>query len=197
MKFKLLDTEIYISFLFVAIVALMLATDRTGLLLPSLFAVTMHEVAHLFAMWLVDLSPKRIRLIPASVQIIRKFGASFKSEIFIALSGPAANLLLFAVLYFNFLSFGNEMVQYYALINLVVGAFNLLPVIGLDGGTVLLELISRKTDYNKAVLLLKIITLTISLVCVILAILMFIKGDFNPSVFILAIYFFIMFLLKM
>ena len=197
MKFKLLGTQVYISFLFVAIIALMLATDRTGLLLPSLFAVTIHEVAHLFAMWLVDLAPKRIRLIPASVQIVRKFGASFKNEIFIALMGPAANLLLFAVLYFNFLSFGNVMVQYYALINLVVGVFNLIPVVGLDGGTVLLELLSRKMDYSRATAILKIITLIVCVTCFVLAIFMFIKGKFNPSVLILAVYFFIMFLLKM
>jgi len=197
MKFKLLGTQVYISFLFVAIIALMLATDRTGLLLPSLFAVTMHEVAHLFAMWLVDLAPKRIRLIPASVQIVRKFGVSFKNEIFIALMGPVANLLLFAVLYFNFLSFGNVMVQYYALINLVVGVFNLIPVVGLDGGTVLLELLSRKMDYSRATAILKIITLIVCVTCFVLAIFMFIKGKFNPSVLILAVYFFIMFLLKM
>lgn len=197
MKFKLLGTQIYISFLFVAIIALMLATDRTGLLLPSLFAVTIHEVAHLFAMWLVDLAPKRIRLIPASVQIVRKFGVSFKNEIFIALMGPVANLLLFAVLYFNFLSFGNVMVQYYALINLVVGVFNLIPVVGLDGGTVLLELLSRKMDYSRATAILKIITLIVCVTCFVLAIFMFIKGKFNPSVLILAVYFFIMFLLKM
>ncbi len=197
MKFKLLGTQVYISFLFVAIIALMLATDRTGLLLPSLFAVTIHEVAHLFAMWLVDLAPKRIRLIPASVQIVRKFGVSFKNEIFIALMGPVANLLLFAVLYFNFLSFGNVMVQYYALINLVVGVFNLIPVVGLDGGTVLLELLSRKMDYSRATAILKIITLIVCVTCFVLAIFMFIKGKFNPSVLILAVYFFIMFLLKM
>ena len=197
MKFKLLGTEVYISFLFVAIIALMLATDRTGLLLPSLFAVTIHEVAHLFAMWLVDSAPKRIRLIPASVQIVRKFGVSFKSEIFIALMGPIANLLLFATLYFNYLSFGNEIVQYYALINLVVGVFNLIPVAGLDGGTVLLELLSRKTEYQKAVAILKFITFLVCVTCFVLTIFMIVKGNFNPSVLILAVYFFIMFLLKM
>ena len=196
MKFKLLGTEIYISFLFVAIIALMLATDRTGLLLPCLFAVTMHEVAHLFAMWLIDLAPKRIRLIPASIQIVRKFGVSYKKEIFVALMGPVANLLLFAVLYFNYLSFGNIMVQYYSLINLVVGIFNLIPVIGLDGGTVLLEHLSQKMEYSKASAILKIITLSVCVTCIFLAIFMFVKGKFNPSVLILAVYFFIMFLLK-
>ena len=69
MKIRFLGTEIYISFLFMALICIMLATDRTGLLMPTLFAVLMHEIGHLFAMWLLDCEPKQIRLIPASVQI--------------------------------------------------------------------------------------------------------------------------------
>lgn len=59
MKFKFLGIEIYVSFLFAAILVIMLATDRTGLLLPSLFAIFVHEAAHLFAMWIVDCTPKK------------------------------------------------------------------------------------------------------------------------------------------
>lgn len=197
MKFKFLGIEIYISFLFAAIVVIMLATDRTGLLLPSLFAVFIHEAAHLFAMWVVDCAPKRIRLIPASVQIIRRFGISEKNEIFVALCGPIANLVLFTVLYINYLSFGNEMILYYALINLLIGAFNLLPVIGLDGGTVLLEILSKKNEYTKAVRILKTITFIICVLTFAIAVIMLLNDKFNMSVFILAIYFFIMGILKM
>lgn len=197
MKFKFLGIEIYVSFLFAAILVIMLATDRTGLLLPSLFAIFVHEAAHLFAMWIVDCTPKKIRLIPASIQIIRRFGISEKNEIFVALLGPIANLILFIVLYINYLSFHNVMTLYYSIINLLVGAFNLLPVIGLDGGTVLLEILSKKGDYTRAVRILKTVTFIICAITLAIAIILLLKGKFNISAFILAIYFFIMGILKM
>ena len=59
LKFRLFGTEVYISFLFMAVITIMLATDRTGLILPSLFAIIMHEAGHLFAMWLLECAPKQ------------------------------------------------------------------------------------------------------------------------------------------
>ncbi|MBR2040455.1 MAG: M50 family metallopeptidase, partial [Clostridia bacterium] len=158
MKFKLLGSEIYISFLFVAVISLMLATDKTGLALPTLFAVSLHEIGHLLAMWIVGTPPKSIRLIPASVQITRSISSRYKNDIIVALSGPLVNFALFLTLYINYLIFGNEGILYYSLINLIVGLFNLLPVTGLDGGTVLFSVIAKKRDINRAMLTLRIIS---------------------------------------
>ena len=76
MRFKLFGTEFYISFLFAAVITAMLAFDRTGFILPLFFAVLVHELGHLTAMWVLDCAPKRIRLIPAAVEITAKFGNS-------------------------------------------------------------------------------------------------------------------------
>ena len=73
MRFKLLGTEIYISFLFTAIITLMILFDRTGMAVPTICAVILHETAHLFAMWALDCAPKKVKLIPASVQITTSF----------------------------------------------------------------------------------------------------------------------------
>ena len=120
MKFKLLGSEIYISFLFVAVISLMLATDKTGLALPTLFAVSFHEIGHLLAMWIIGTPPKSIRLIPASVQITRNISDGYKGDIKVALAGPMVNFILFLTLYINYLIFGNEGILYYSLINLNV-----------------------------------------------------------------------------
>ena len=105
MKFKFLGTEIYISFLFCAVICFMLALDRTGLIIPTLFAVLIHETGHLLAMWAADCQPRAIRLIPTSVQIVRSFSPKKYGEAGIAFCGPAANLVLFGVLLVNYLSF--------------------------------------------------------------------------------------------
>ena len=46
MRFKLLGTEFYVSFLFSAVITAMIAFDRTGYILPLLFAIVMHELGH-------------------------------------------------------------------------------------------------------------------------------------------------------
>ncbi len=188
MRLKLFGTEIYVSFLFAALIALMLATDKTGLALPTLFAVVCHEIGHLFAMWLTDCSPKSIRLIPAGVQITRQTAKAYTNDIIIALMGPAVNILLFSVLYINYRIFGNTAVLYYSLINLIIGLFNLLPVTGLDGGTVLFSLVAKRGDINRAMLALRIVTITLGAAALFLAVTLVIRGNVNISAFIVAIY---------
>lgn len=190
MKFKLFGTEIYVSFLFAAVISVMLAFDKTGLALPTLIAVAAHELGHLCVMWMLESTPKSIRLIPASVQITRSFSYCYNNDILIALSGPAVNLLLFFVFYINYLTFKNYGVYCYATINLIVCLFNLLPVTGLDGGTVLFSLIAQKSDVNRAMLTLRIITLILASATFFLAITLTLRGKLNISVYIVAIYLF-------
>lgn len=197
MRFRFLGTEIYISFLFAAMIALMLATDRTGMALPTLFAIFMHESGHLFCMWVTDSAPNAIRLIPASVQIRSSIGVSYKKDIAVALCGPAVNFVLFLVLYFNYAAFGNKMVLYYSLLNLIIGAFNMLPVKGLDGGTILYSMLAKRLDLNRACLIMRMVTFIIALAVLALAIIMSVKGKLNISVYIIAIYLFITSLMKM
>jgi len=137
MRFKLLGTEIYISFLFAAVIVLMLSFDRTGLVVPTALAVMIHEFGHLLAMWAAGCAPKSIRLIPASVQIIRSFSVSSGAEIAILLSGPTANVSVFLALYLNTRFFGNENIYAFGVLNLIIALFNLLPVHPLDGSRIL------------------------------------------------------------
>ncbi len=197
MKFNFLGTKIYVSFFFMAAVTLMLATDRTGYMLPTLFAVIIHEMAHLFVMWVQDCAPLSVRLIPASVQINNKFSFSPKNDLLIAAAGPAANLILCGCLYFNYAAFGNLTVLYYALLNLIIGCFNLLPVKGLDGGTILYILVCKFADVNKANLVMRIITLILAVVIIFVAITLTIRHKLNISMYIVGIYLLVMSLMKL
>lgn len=196
MKFKLFGTQIYISFFFCAVFTIMLATDRTGLILPTFFAILMHEIGHLFAMWVLDCAPKQIRLIPASVQIVSDFSKRYKNDIIVAVCGPAVNYVFFLTFYFNYLAFKNEITLYYGLLNLIIGVFNSLPVSGLDGGTVLFSIIARKSNIDRAALVLKLITAVVALSVITVAIIFTIKGKFNISFYIIGIYFLEMSIIK-
>ncbi len=188
MKFKFLGTEIYISFLFCAVLCFMLLVDRTGLIIPTLFAVFIHESGHLLAMWAADCQPRAVRLIPTSVQIIRGFSPKKYGETAIALCGPAANLVMFGTLIGNYFIFKSEQSLMFSLLNLVIAIFNMLPVSGLDGGILLSLAIAHFTDIYKAESVVKIITAVFAVIIFLLGIYLWISGSVNISVFIVAIY---------
>lgn len=188
MKFKFLGTEIYVSFLFCATLCFMLVIDQTGLIIPTLFAVFIHESGHLLAMWAADCQPKAVRLIPTSVQIIRGFSKKKYGEVAITVCGPAANIILFGALGANYFIFKNEISLVFAALNLVIAIFNLLPVSGLDGGTLLTILLSRFTNVYKAESIVKIITVIFALVSFLIGVYLAARGNVNISIFIVTLY---------
>ncbi|MBR6502884.1 MAG: site-2 protease family protein [Clostridia bacterium] len=166
----------------------MIAIDRTGLIIPTLFAVFIHESGHLLAMWAADCQPKAVRLIPTSVQIIRGFSTKKYGETAIAFCGPAANMVLFFVLFANYKFFGSEFSLNFAILNFVIAVFNLLPVSGLDGGTLLTLFIARFTNVYKAESIVRIVTVAFAIVAFLLGVYLASSGVVNISVFIVAIY---------
>lgn len=196
MRFKLFGTQIYISFLFCAVLCLMLVIDRTGLIIPTLFATFVHESGHLLAMWAADCQPRAIRLIPTSVQIVRGFSTKKYGEAGIAFCGPAANLVLFGALMANYSFFKNEHSLEFAVLNLVIAAFNLLPVSGLDGGTLLTIFIAKFTDVYKAESIVRIVTVVFAFVAFLSGVYLWVSGTVNISVFIVAVYLFVCGMIK-
>ena len=188
MRFELFGTKIYVSFLFSATICIMLATDRTGLVIPTLFASLIHEVGHLFSMWASDCAPKEIRLIPATVQIIEDYPKSRKASAWILLCGPLANTAVFAALYINSALTGSAASLRFAIINAVVAAFNLMPVTGLDGGRLLVLLLLLRNDEYSAVRAVNIITAVFAAAAFTAGAFLAISGTANLSVFIVALY---------
>lgn len=188
MKIKLFGTEIYVSFLFCAVLCFMLVIDRTGLIIPTLFAVFIHETGHLLAMWAADCQPRAIRLIPTSVQIVRGLSPKKHGEAAITICGPIANLVIFASLLANYLVFESLQSLKFAILNLVIAIFNLLPVQGLDGGTLLTLFIAKFTNIYKAESIVRIITVIFAFVVFLLGVYLWVSGTVNISVFIVAIY---------
>lgn len=189
MRFRLFGTEIYISFLFCAVITLMLAVDRTGYCLPTLCAAAFHEAGHLFAMWVSDCQPKSIRLVPASVSITSNFPKKKYGETLIAVSGPLFNMVLFCSLMINYKLTASNISLEYGIINLVIGCFNLLPVKGLDGGTVLEILLTKVVGgRDKAERTTKIISIITGLVLLFTATFLIIGGRVNLSLIITGVY---------
>ena len=196
MTFKILNTKIHISFIFAALICFMLATDRTGYLIPCMIAIILHELGHLFAMWLFECTPREIKLIPTSIEIIRGFSVKSYGETIISLMGPIVNLFLSLIFYINYLLYEKNSFIVFSLLNLIIGLFNLLPVKGLDGGTILFNIAAQKRNLETAARLLSIITLIFGFIILTFAFFLLFNGSFNPSIFIIAIYLLITALIK-
>ena len=197
MKFKLLGTEIYISFLFMALVSFMLATDRTGYIIPTAMAVILHEAGHLFAMWLFECSPKSIKLIPTSIEIVRGFSKKPYGETVIAIMGPLVNLFLSLVFYLNYIYLQQQWLLVFSFLNLIIGVFNLLPVKGLDGGTIVFNTASRFFGDYIAARTVSILTLAAGFSLLTLGVFILLNGSVNLSVFIIALYLIISVIVKL
>lgn len=196
MKFKIFGTRIYISFLFAAVIAFLLVIDRTGLVIPTILAAIIHEIGHLLAMWACECQPKDIRLIPASIQIVRGFSKGAYSEIAIALCGPCANLVFFGIFLLIFSYSNSQFALTFSALNLILCIYNLLPVSGLDGGTILKEIIAQKTDPYKAERTVKITAFILGILVLAAALVLSYIGKFNITAFIISIYLIITSLIK-
>ncbi len=107
-----------------------------GTLLPALLLpAAAHELGHLAVLWLLGLKIESIRLEVRGICIRYSGACSERGHIAAALAGPMGGLLYSAAL----LLFGLGRVEWLrisAQISLLLAAFNLLPILPLDGGQV-------------------------------------------------------------
>ena len=118
--------------------------DRSGDAMYSICAAVFHECGHLLSLALLRAAPERICVGAFGMRIERTQTTrlSFTDEQIIAAAGPAANLILALLLRL----LCRYRVQLYRAVrvNLLLAAFNLLPIRPLDGGEFLYALLCRR-----------------------------------------------------
>ena len=187
LKTKLCQVEIGADFTFFAIIAMFLALDTTGLALMSLAVCLIHEAGHLIAMVLTGQKPGAIVFRGGGVKIIANSTHSAHStnsvhpaqSPFVLLAGSGLNIALFLSLYFTLPKTDIYPVMF-AVLNLVIGVFNLLPVGCLDGKRLLGLFLPEK--------LLRVIE-TLALAAVVTAIIAaVVRGEVNFTIIAAIIY---------
>lgn len=93
-----------------------------------------------------------------------------RDEIIIALAGPAVSAALAASAYALSLASGSAFLGMLALINLLLGVFNLLPALPMDGGRVLRALLSDRMGRFRATLLAASVSQGLAITMVVLGI---------------------------
>lgn len=142
--------RINIIFLILCILYIFLGLGLEILFIVS--SVLLHELAHMLVGLLLGIKVLEIELLPFGGQAkLEDFtGLDPSKEIYVALAGPLLSISIAAFLYFFDLPIYPNLIPYLIKINLLLGLFNLLPALPLDGGRILRSLLSPVQGFRKA-----------------------------------------------
>ena len=115
-----------------------------------LIFIFIHELIHLLVGIIIGKKPKKLSLNPLGLSIeFYSYGKKkFLYLILFYLSGPLVNFII--ALIFNYININQEMKLKIIYTNLAIGVFNLIPIIPLDGGKILKEILKYFIGYEKA-----------------------------------------------
>ena len=141
--------------LLLVLFGILIIAGESPLVFAILFGcVLLHELGHSLVAMAFGIRVVDITLWPmGGMARMSQIPESTRIETLIALAGPAVNFLL-ALL--GLLAAGSiqypprEAFQWFSFVNLVLGAFNLLPAFPMDGGRVLRALLGWRGDWLKA-----------------------------------------------
>jgi len=123
------------------------------LFLVHTVAVILHELAHAEVSQRLGYKLHRFKLTPYGAALTGEFeGVKHRDEVLIALAGPAANIALAipAVALWWLIPASYPITEAFVAANLFIAAFNILPVFPLDGGRILLSVLSQKMPRQRA-----------------------------------------------
>lgn len=194
MIIKVFGVTVEISVPFCVVMSFLLINDKTGLMSASMLAVFVHESGHLLVMKLLKCEPQSVKLSAAGALICGSKYCTADENIVISLSGPFANLV-FCGLFFGVYSLTDSvLILYFAVVQFAVGVMNLLPIKGLDGGTVLCCILS----YFKvnAEFITRLVSIVFACAMLVFGVFAAIKNTDNPTLLLLGVYLIILNVMK-
>lgn len=161
----------------------------------SYFSIMLHEGGHIVSAILMGKRVYGIKILPLGINAYIDEGVlSSREKILMLLSGPFVNILLFLGLFLSAQMFRLDVedIKFLLLMNVSLAVFNMIPVIPLDGGRILRELIAGKTGVFFAENLIRKKTFVISLLIIFAGIVQIILNPKNISLLIAGIYIFLL-----
>ena len=152
---------------------ILLASMLTGYFLELIILfllVIVHELGHIVMALAIGWRVKAVRLLPFGgvVEVDEGNGASAKDEWLVAIAGPLQNIWMaaFAWIMGDLGLWSLEWTNYLIQANLWLAAFNMLPIFPLDGGKIVLAMLSYRFQFFNVLLW----TARMSIICSIILI---------------------------
>ena len=195
-EFFLFQIQFQLSVAFFGLLALLAYVDQTGLVLPALAAILLHELAHLLVLRYYGDRPEQIIIRIGAIEVKGCFFAENRALLNMYLSGPLCNLLFFCLFYGCFAILKLPLFLNHAVCQLAIGVFNLLPVSGLDGGSVLRCCLLKKHSGAQADSIIRRVTVCFCFAFGMISVFLFLFYRKQPALKLAALYLFFAFLLK-
>lgn len=149
--------------------------------------ITIHEMAHLLTGLAVGLRPKVFRINPLGVSVEFYMYQSRESskKIITYLAGPLINFVISII--FIFLSMNEVLKMKIVYTNLLLTIFNLIPIMPLDGGKILKEILVKILGNKNATIFMNQLTQVILVLFTLLYSVLILKIK-NFAIFLLILY---------
>ncbi|MGN0452758.1 MAG: site-2 protease family protein [Ruminococcus sp.] len=162
-----------------------------------LLASALHEAGHLAFIEKFTGAPQVLNLRVGEVGIDTNLeGLNFCQELFIILSGPLVNLLLSALCGAISSFYYQKLIFDFSVCNICLCAFNLLPIMSLDGGQLLYLLLTVKYTERICRRIINILTLIFLVPLATLGFIFLFKSKYNYSLLFISIYFIVLIISK-
>ncbi len=191
MKLNIGETEIRISSTIMIMPVLMLIAGLFAEYTVIFFSMLLHELSHIAAACLcgikTDVFSVSVMGFSAAIQI---GSCSRKGLLFIYSAGPVFNLLVYfvALILEQMLPGDHYIIKLFSVPNLLLGLFNLLPVLPLDGGKLMLELLSGAIGAKAAGRTVRRLAWSISSSMILVGFYQICRTTFNASLIIIGLY---------
>ncbi len=133
-------------------------------------------------MYLFGYNPLGVSIKAFNISILenKRYNSELSKDIIITLAGPLFNIIAFIILLFFYREF--------ALVNLFVGVFNLLPAASLDGGQLIYLLLIKRFTHEITAKILDVITIITALPIFFIGIMVLLNSKYNFSLLFIGIY---------
>jgi len=168
-----------INLLFILVLFLFGLAGMIREILMAWLALGIHEAAHLFVLRSQGGNYKTIELYPFGGVARLEGLLGPREEFWVALAGPAANLILVMLLKFPVFQVHPDWTNPLIEISMLMAGINLLPALPLDGGRVLRSFLAEKHGYRKATFWALKVSRILSVLAGIATLLLFFWGKMN------------------
>ncbi|WP_246309264.1 M50 family metallopeptidase [Paenibacillus alginolyticus] len=174
---------------------IMIGSAITGYFLEAvtLFGIVLiHELGHLAAANGFGWRVREVQLLPfGGVLIVDELGtAPTREELIVSLAGPLQHVwMILVALFMKWVDVGaSSWWDYFIEANLMIGLFNLIPVMPLDGGKVMQSLLGYLLSYHNTILYTTWISMILSLAIIVIAIIQLINGHLPLNILAIGIF---------
>ncbi len=147
-SFRLKETKIKISLLFVIPWGFFFLFGMLREFSIAFASIAVHELAHMFCALGYGRKIVMVRVLPIGINASVEDIYSASEGIAIYLAGPLSSIVLWFIL--PVLNLNEDITQIIRHINLMLGVFNLMPMLPLDGGNVLRYALALRFGHIKA-----------------------------------------------